>query len=228
MAYLNRGVVHGLLGNWRPALDDFNKAIELNPQFEAAYVNRGFACFNLGDYSGAVREADRAIGLNPKLAIAYYNRGAAYAKLGNAEQALADMKTSAELGHQGAQDFVEKKRIAETKRQMETAAKQPQKPAGQPDLPVSRDGAASPSLSNAELPIAPILEPSIRTDAPPEVQPRYKNIRGVVLYDGRTVEGQIVSMNTETVNIRTPDGKILSFSFMKEVQNFLKDQGQKP
>jgi len=35
-------------------------------------------------------------------------------------------------------------------------------------------------------------------------------------------------MNTETVNIRTPDGKILSFSFMKEVQNFLKDQGQKP
>jgi tetratricopeptide (TPR) repeat protein len=228
MARLNRGVVHGLLGNWRPALEDFNKTIDLNPQFEAAYVNRGFAYFNLGDYSGAVREADRAIGLNPKLAIAYYNRGAAYAKLGNAEQALADMKAAAELGHQGAQDFVEKKKIAEAKRQMETAAKQPQKPAGQPDLPANRDGAASPSLSNSELPIAPILEPPIRTDTPPEIQPRYKNIRGVVLYDGRIVEGQIVSMNTETVNIRTADGKILSFSFMDEVQNFLKDQGQNP
>ncbi len=104
----------------------------------------------------------------------------------------------------------------------------PQKSDGKPDLPSSRDEATPQSQPNAELPIAPMAEPEIRTDAPDEGQPRYKNIRGVVLYDGRIIEGQIIQMNAETVNIRTRDGKTLSFSFLEEVKNFLKVQEPNP
>lgn len=104
----------------------------------------------------------------------------------------------------------------------------PQKSDGKLELAASREEASSQPQPKAELPIAPMAEEQIRTDAPDEAQPRYKNIRGVVLYDGRIIEGQIIQMNAETVNIRTRDGKTLSFSFLEEVKNFLKVQEPNP
>jgi hypothetical protein len=50
---------------------------------------------------------------------------------------------------------------------------------------------------------------------------RYKGIKGIVLQDGTVVEGQIIFMSADIVKIRTNDGKISSYSFMKEVQYFI-------
>jgi hypothetical protein len=47
---------------------------------------------------------------------------------------------------------------------------------------------------------------------------RYKGIKGIVLQDGTVTEGQIIIMNAEIVKIRTKDGNILSYSFIKEVE----------
>jgi hypothetical protein len=49
----------------------------------------------------------------------------------------------------------------------------------------------------------------------------YKGIKGIVLYDGKVIEGQIISMNAEIVKIRTKDGNVLSYSFIKEVECFI-------
>jgi hypothetical protein len=49
----------------------------------------------------------------------------------------------------------------------------------------------------------------------------YKGIKGIVLYDGKVIEGQIISMNAEIVKIRTKDGNIWSYSFIKEVECFI-------
>jgi hypothetical protein len=51
--------------------------------------------------------------------------------------------------------------------------------------------------------------------------PLYKGIKGIVLYDGKVIEGQIISMNAEIVKIRTKDGNVWSYSFIKEVECFI-------
>ena len=51
---------------------------------------------------------------------------------------------------------------------------------------------------------------------------KYKEIKGIVLNDGNVVEGQILEMSTDTVIIRTVNGKVSSYSFGKEVRGFVK------
>jgi len=51
---------------------------------------------------------------------------------------------------------------------------------------------------------------------------KYKKIKGIVLNDGNVVEGQILKMSTDTVIIRTVNGKVSSYSFEKEVRGFVK------
>jgi LysM domain len=67
------------------------------------------------------------------------------------------------------------------------------------------------------------LSPS-PTDADTVTQQRYKGIRGIVLYSGQIIEGQIISMNAEILRIRTKDGKVRTYSFEREVEFFLKER----
>jgi hypothetical protein len=50
-----------------------------------------------------------------------------------------------------------------------------------------------------------------------------KGITGIVLYDGTVIEGQILFMSADIVKIRTKDGNTSSYSFIKEVQSFIKE-----
>lgn len=52
---------------------------------------------------------------------------------------------------------------------------------------------------------------------------RYKGFKGIELMNGDIIEGQIMSMNPETVTIRAKDGKVSSYSFVKEVRRFIKE-----
>ena len=58
--------------------------------------------------------------------------------------------------------------------------------------------------------------PSALTDKP-------KIIKGIVLNNGKVIEGQILNMNVYTVKILTKDGKEESYSFEKEVKGFIKE-----
>ena len=46
-------------------------------------------------------------------------------------------------------------------------------------------------------------------------------VRGIELKNGNVIEGQILNFNGDTVKIRTKDGKISTYSFMKEVKMFI-------
>ncbi len=48
-----------------------------------------------------------------------------------------------------------------------------------------------------------------------------EGLKGIELQDGNVIEGQIISFKGDTVEIRTKDGKILTYSFMKEVKMFI-------
>jgi len=64
-AYLRRGDAYGGLGNFKAAIQDFTKAIELMSDNANAWVNRGSAYGWLGDESNAIRDFSKALEPNP-------------------------------------------------------------------------------------------------------------------------------------------------------------------
>jgi tetratricopeptide (TPR) repeat protein len=87
--YRHRDLEHAIL--------NFNKAIELNPDYADAYMNRGAAYAESADYGQAIRDYNKAIELNPDIEYAYYGRGLAYYYSGNPEQAILDYNRAIEL-----------------------------------------------------------------------------------------------------------------------------------
>ncbi|MFC5269086.1 tetratricopeptide repeat protein [Adhaeribacter terreus] len=59
--YEKRAKVRMGRGDIEGALEDFDKAIELNPDFHLAYANRGNAKRKIGDYEGSIRDFDKII-----------------------------------------------------------------------------------------------------------------------------------------------------------------------
>jgi regulator of sirC expression with transglutaminase-like and TPR domain len=88
--YINRGAVYNGLGNYRQAIEDLNRVIEIKPGYAEVYINRGAAYNGLGNYKQAIEDCDRAIKIKPGYAEAYTNRGNAYYGLGNYRQAIED------------------------------------------------------------------------------------------------------------------------------------------
>ena len=88
--YNNRGVAWKAQGNLDRALADFDRAIQLSPNYATAYFNRGVAWDAKGDLDHALTDYDRAIQINPKYAAAYNNRGNVWDVKGNLEKALTD------------------------------------------------------------------------------------------------------------------------------------------
>ncbi len=89
-AYLIRGKVYYIIGQYQRAIEDCNEAIRLKPDFAAAYYNRGMAYDNLGQYQRAIADYNEVIRLNSDYANAYHNRGVAYAKLNQYKLAIED------------------------------------------------------------------------------------------------------------------------------------------
>ncbi len=58
--YYNNGNAKAELQDYRGAIADYNKAIELKPDFAEAYINRGRAKYELKDLDGACLDLSKA------------------------------------------------------------------------------------------------------------------------------------------------------------------------
>ena len=88
--YSNRGGTFTTLGRYEEALQDHNRAIELEPNYAAGYSNRGITYYHLVRYEEALENFNHAIALDPNDAIPYSNRGLTYDGLGRYEYAIDD------------------------------------------------------------------------------------------------------------------------------------------
>ena len=78
----------------REALEDYNKAIQLKPDYAEAYVNRGLTKAALKQNFAAITDCDFAIQLKPDYAPFYYLRGTTKSELEQHLSAIADFDTA--------------------------------------------------------------------------------------------------------------------------------------
>ncbi|MFM2423074.1 MAG: hypothetical protein RL291_1604, partial [Pseudomonadota bacterium] len=74
LVHNDRGIAQWRLGNTRAAIDDFNRAIQLYPEYAVTYNNRGNVLLALNQPREAVKDFDRALVLAPSYAAALTNR----------------------------------------------------------------------------------------------------------------------------------------------------------
>jgi tetratricopeptide (TPR) repeat protein len=80
-------------------MQDFNKAIKLNPHSSMVYNNRGLTYKSKGEINKAVDDFNRAIEIDPKDGYPYCNRGIIYFSNDDIEHAINDYTKAIELDH---------------------------------------------------------------------------------------------------------------------------------
>lgn len=78
IAYNERGISLYNQKKYTEALTQYDKAIELKPDYEAAYNNRGLVWEKMGELDKAIEQYNKALELKPNYATAYNNRGAVW------------------------------------------------------------------------------------------------------------------------------------------------------
>ncbi|MBI2967084.1 MAG: hypothetical protein HYY40_04640 [Bacteroidetes bacterium] len=73
--YVRRGSEFRALNNVPAALDDFNKALELDPNYYRAYILRGEMKFVMQDFQNALQDFNKAIDIAQQLIDAAVKRG---------------------------------------------------------------------------------------------------------------------------------------------------------
>ncbi|MCA2896703.1 tetratricopeptide repeat-containing S1 family peptidase, partial [Microcystis sp. M039S1] len=95
--YYNRGNLYYYQQKYDLALSDYDKAIELNPNYAKAYYNRGVLYYDQKKYELALADWNKAIELNPNFTDAYYNRGNLYYNQQKYDLALSDYNKAIDI-----------------------------------------------------------------------------------------------------------------------------------
>jgi|LNFM01.1.fsa_nt_gb tetratricopeptide (TPR) repeat protein len=95
--FTDRGALLARLNQPKAAIEDFNRAVQLYPEYPAIYNNRGSTLLTLGLAREAIKDFDRAVVLAPGYVAAYNNRAGARLLLGQHDGAIADFSRAIEL-----------------------------------------------------------------------------------------------------------------------------------
>jgi tetratricopeptide (TPR) repeat protein len=106
LTHTNQGTTYSKKGKYKEAIQEYDKAIEINPSYAIAYYNRSVAYTKTGQYDRAINDCNTVLQLDPKHANSYYTRGVSYWHLGSQNQAVKDLQAAAKLKHKGAQNYL--------------------------------------------------------------------------------------------------------------------------
>lgn len=89
-------------------LQDYNRALDIQPQSPYLNYNVGCMMIKLADYSGAIDAFSKAIELDSHFPEAYYSRGVAYILNGKLSEGLSDLSQAGEFGLYSAYNLIKK------------------------------------------------------------------------------------------------------------------------
>ncbi len=118
-----RGIRYAVSRRYRAALNDYNKAIELDEQFAEAYLRRAEARYLLEDDSGVLADCQRAITLNSTEAKTYYYQGLARYRLNYVQSAIAAFTDAITCDPEDAQYYYRRGIAHQDLHQLDEAAK---------------------------------------------------------------------------------------------------------
>lgn len=96
-AFYNRGNAFYYLGVLEKAIEDYSRAIVLNPDQAEIFYNRANSYADLGDHERAIEDYSQAIRLKPNYDAAYYNRANSHLRRGQLLRAVEDYKKALSL-----------------------------------------------------------------------------------------------------------------------------------
>jgi tetratricopeptide (TPR) repeat protein len=102
--YNFRGLDKAKVGDFRGAIDDFNKAIEIKPTGQI-YYNIAYSKSMLKDFDGAIQDYDKTIELEYRLAEAYFERGYCKDQLNDSNGAITDYTKAIETNKEYADAY---------------------------------------------------------------------------------------------------------------------------
>lgn len=92
--------------DYKEAIRDYTKVLEINPQHAKAYMDRGYCKSQLGKDKSALIDLNKAILLSPEEATAFYYRGLVHIKLGQKTNGCLDLNRAKKLGLSEAQSSI--------------------------------------------------------------------------------------------------------------------------
>jgi len=98
--WLNKGNEFAERGNYKKALEAYDKAAEIDPQYVAAWHGKGFALGELKRYQEALEAYDKAAEINPQYVAAWHGKGFALGELKRNQEALEAYDKAAEIDPQ--------------------------------------------------------------------------------------------------------------------------------
>jgi len=108
-------------GKLQEAVESYNSAIQLKPDFAETYNNRGIALKKIGQMERAVKSYEKAIQLKPDYAEAYNNRGNALKEIGQNERAVKSYEKAIQLKPDFAEAYSNRGNALEAIGQLEQA-----------------------------------------------------------------------------------------------------------
>jgi len=93
------------LGKPKPAIADYDAAINLNGSLAVAFNNRGLAYFKLGQYDKAIRDYSQNIVMDGQNASAFFRRAVAFDRLAKYDLAAADYQKASILNPPRAKTY---------------------------------------------------------------------------------------------------------------------------
>ncbi len=120
-AYLNRGNLRHAMKRYDKALEDYDKALRLDPQSFSAYNSRGDLHLDAERYDEARADFDKAINLNPKFSRAYNNRGVLHYEIRRYDEALADYAQAIRLDPESARAHMNRGKLHDEMKQYHKA-----------------------------------------------------------------------------------------------------------
>jgi len=103
--------------NLTGAIEDYNKALQLNKNYQTAYISRGSAYMDLKKYKQAILDYSTAISINPVNPEPYAYRGRGYYEINDVAKSILDFNKAIQLDEKFGYAYLNRALVRYTKLQ---------------------------------------------------------------------------------------------------------------